>query len=285
VPAFDADGARVLTAATGRTNVYLHLDVVYAHRDGLDLHLQIVQPSGDAALLGWDAAFAQRHPCVVFVQGSGWHEQALGTALSYLCRFAERGYVVAVVQHRPSEVAAHPAQVHDAKAAVRWLHEHADRYGIDPTRTVISGDSSGGHTALLVHATAGSGALDDDPQGGALDLSHAVAFYAPTDLTLMDHEDAVRDLLGGVRPSEDREAAVAAGPAHHLDDRPRGPVLLVHGTADDVVPHEHSTRYARALRQAGQRCEVVLVEGAGHGVWPSLFTPELADVVDEFLSR
>jgi len=255
-----------------------------AHRDGLDLHLQIIQPSGDAALLGWDAAFEHRYPCIVFVQGSGWREQALGAAMSYLCRFAERGYVIAIVQYRPSDVAVHPAQVHDAKAAVRWLREHADQYGIDPDRIVIAGDSSGAHTALLVHATDGSTALDDTPQAGALNLSHAVAFYAPTDLTLMDHDDAVRDLLGGVRPSQDHEAAVAASPAHHLDGRRRGPVLLVHGTADDVVAPEHSTGYAQALRRAGQQCDVVLVEGAGHGIWPSMFTPEVAEIVADFLA-
>jgi len=275
--------ARVLPAVPDRTNVYVHLQVPYVRRDGLDLHLQILQPSGDAAVLGWEAAFAGRHPCIAFVQGSGWRDQSLGSAMSYLCRFAERGYVIAIVEYRPSAVAPHPAQVHDAKAAVRWLRRNADRYGIDPGRIFVAGDSSGGHTALLVHATDGSPALDDEPGAPPLDLSGAVAFYAPTDLTLMDHDDAVRDLLGGRRPAEDPEVARAAGPAHHLDGRRRGPVLLVHGTRDEIVPAEHSLAYAAALREAGQTCEVVLVDGAHHGVWPSLFTREVADVVDGFL--
>lgn len=277
------DDPRVLPAAPDGTNVFVHLQVPYARRDGLDLHLQVIQPSGDAAMVGWEEAFAGRYPCIAFVQGSGWREQALGSAMSYLCRFAERGYVVAIVEYRPSAVAPHPAQVHDAKAAVRWLRRNADRYGIDPDRITVAGDSSGGHTALLVHATDGSSALDDEPAAAPLNLAGAVAFYAPTDLLLMDHDDAVRDLLGGRRPGEDPEAARAAGPAHHLDDRRRGPVLLVHGTRDELVPAEHSLAYATALREAGQTCEVVLVDGAHHGVWPSLFTREVADVVDHFL--
>ena len=264
--------------------MYVHLDVVYAHRDGLDLRMHVIQPSGDASMLGWEEAFEGQRPCIAFVQGSGWREQALGSAMSYLCRFAERGYVIAIVQYRPSAVAAHPAQVHDAKTAVRWLRQHADRYGIDADRITIGGDSSGGHTALLVHATDGSSDLDAEPQAGPLHLSSAVAFYPPTDLTLMDHDDAVRDLLAGRRPSEDPEAARSASPAHRVDGGRRGPVLLVHGTADEVVPHEHSLLYARAAVEAGRSCELVLVDGAGHGVWPSLFNTEVADIVDSFLS-
>ncbi|WP_281860983.1 alpha/beta hydrolase [Salana multivorans] len=278
----EAGHVRVIEAPRGGTNVFVHLGVPYVTRDGRTLHLQIIQPSGDAAMVGWDEAFAGRYPCLVFVQGSGWGPQALGAGLWPLCRLAERGYVVAVVEYRPSSVAPHPAQVHDAKAAVRWLRRRADRYGIDPDRLSIAGDSSGGQVALLLHATDGTAELDDRPDAPPLALRSAVAFYPPTDLTTMEQDDAVRDMLGG-RPSEVPDVARDASPASHLDARPRGPVLLVHGTADDVVPHAHSLDYARELRRHGQRVQVVLVEGAGHGIWPSTFGPEVIDAVEEHL--
>ncbi len=279
----EASSVRMIPAVAGGTNVYVHLDVIYAQRDGLDLRLHVIQPSGDAAMEGWESAFETRHPCIVFVQGSGWREQALGSAMAFLCRFAERGYVVAIVQYRPSAVAPHPAQVHDATTAVRWLRQNADRFGIDGDRIMISGDSSGGHTALLVHATDDFSDLDPAPEAGPLNLLGAIAFYPPTDLALMDHDDAVRDLLGGRRPSADPEAARAASPAHRVPGGAQGPVLLVHGTADEVVPAAHSLAYAQAAADAGLSCELILVEGAGHGVWPSLFNEAVADIMDDFL--
>ncbi|MHA6511561.1 alpha/beta hydrolase fold domain-containing protein [Tessaracoccus sp. Z1128] len=278
-------GTRVIQAAPDRTNVYVHLDVTYASRADRDLRLHIIQPSGDAALLGWEAAFARRYPCVVFVQGSGWRDQPMGSAIAFWSRFAERGYVVALVEYRPSRVAVHPAQVHDAKAAVRWLRRNADAYAIDPHRLAISGDSSGGHVALLVHATVGIPELDDAPDADPADVRAAVAFYAPTDLEQIGNDEAVRLLFGGRSPSEVPDLARTASPAHYLTPgRVLSPVLLVHGTDDDVVPVGQSVEYARALSEAGQRVQLVVVEGGGHGVWPSFFTDDLADVVDDFLA-
>lgn len=275
-------GVRVIEAPRGGTNVFVHLNVPYLTRDGQALRLQIIQPSGDAAIMGWEEAFAGRYPCLVFVQGSGWRAQQLGTGISYFCRLAERGFVVAIVEYRPSCVARFPAQVHDAKAAVRWLREHAASYSIDPERISVGGDSSGGQVALLLHATDGTDELEELSNAPLLDLRGAVAFYPPTDLTILSRDDAVRDLIGA-RPAEMPDAARDASPASHLDARPRGPVLLVHGTDDAVVGHAHSLGYARELRRHGHRVDVILIAGAGHGVWPSTFGPDVLDAVAEHL--
>ncbi len=71
---------------------------------------------------------------MVFVQGSGWYEQQLGSNLEPLAAVARRGYVVAVVEYRPSSVARFPAQIADTRTAIRWLIEHADDFHLDPTR-------------------------------------------------------------------------------------------------------------------------------------------------------
>lgn len=279
-------GARVIAPQRNAINVWVHLNVVYAHKDGRDLHLQIIQPSGDASLLGEDEAFGHRYPCALFVQGSGWGEQPLGMTIPYLSRFAEAGFVVAVVEYRPASVAPMPAQVADTKTAWRWLQAHADEYSIDPDTMIIAGDSSGGHTALLVQLTAGTPEFDDEPDGDPIVPVAAVAIYPPTDLTKFGHSEFMFDILGGHWIDEEPELARSLSPTHRLDpDRKPAPLLLVHGTADDVVSIDHSTDHFAAARAAGHRVELVVVEEAGHGSWPALFSPQLARLADEFLTE
>jgi hypothetical protein len=217
-----AEGMQVVAAQGGLSNVFVHLNIPYAEKSGRTLHLQIIQSSGDASLLGYEAAFARRQPCIVFVQGSAWQEQALGSSMAFWCRFAERGYTVAIAEYRPSSVAAFPAQVQDAKTAVRWLRDHADAYGIDPDRMVMAGDSSGGHTTLMVHVTQELGVFDDEP-GQPLNIEAFIDFYGPTDLgrlnddpTTVDHsspESPEGQLFGGVAPAEVPELVRQATPA------------------------------------------------------------------------
>lgn len=288
-----ATDMRVVPARRGLRNVYVHLNVPYAVKDGRTLRLQVIQPSRDATFEDPAQVFAERFPCIVFVQGSGWGEQPLGSSLAFWCRFAERGYTIAIVEYRPSSVAIFPAQVADAKTAVRWLRAHADAYSIDPDRMILAGDSSGGHTALMVHVTQDRTALDDEP-GETLGIAAFVDFYGPTDLSRLNDEPTTIDhmgpdspegrLFGGVAPAEVPELVRQANPATWIESGRRlAPLLMVHGSRDRIIPFAQSVSHYEALREAGQPVELVQVRDAGHGVWPAIFNADIADVVHAFV--
>jgi acetyl esterase/lipase len=286
---------QVVEAARGLWNVYVHLNVPYTAKSGRTLQLQIIQPSRDATFTPPADVFADRFPCVVFVQGSAWGEQALGASMAFWCRFAERGYTVAIVEYRPSSLAPFPAQVQDAKTAVRWLRAHADAYSVDADRIVMAGDSSGGHTALMVHATQDLDLFDDEP-GQPLDITAFVDFYGPTDLarfndepTTMDHAGADSPegrLLGGVAPAEAPERVRQANPSTWIEPhRPLAPLLMIHGSKDRLVPFAQSVYHYQALRAAGQPVELIQVRDGDHGLWPAIFNAHTADALDNFLQR
>lgn len=287
-----ADGMRVIASNPGARQVFVHLDVQYAVKDGHALRLVVLEPSLDHSTAELDA---ERFPLVAYVQGSGWREQALGTAVEPLLAFARRGYVVAIIEHRPSSVATFPAQVADARTAVRWLLQHAADFHVDPARLALWGDSSGGHTTLMTAVTAGDPTFTDEPDADPLAISCYVDFYGPTALDLMDSEPSTMqhsgpgspesELLGAESLAAAPDLVRAADPRCHLSrDRPLAPILIAHGSKDRLVPFQQSVLMYEALREADQPVELVQVRGADHG-GPTFWTDELMDLVHDFIDR
>ncbi len=220
------------------------------------LELDLYLPSVDAPA-----------PVIVYVHGGGWQR---GTrrdpppliAADFYDQIAAQGFAVAAVDYRLSGEARFPAPVEDVRTAVDWVRDHAAAYGLDAGRVFLWGDSAGGHLALLAALT-GAG------------VQATVAWFPVTDLLGMpsDLADA-----GGVpdRGPDSREARLLGAPASSRPGLAREaspvthasaaapPILLLHGTEDDLVPAAQSVRLAEALEAAGAPVELELVPGATH---------------------
>jgi acetyl esterase/lipase len=222
-------------------------------------------------------------PAVVHFHGGGWRtggRSSLGPtvdsfSLSPIEQVVDAGFVVASADYRLTTVATFPAQLLDAKAAVRWLREHAAEYNVDPHRIYAWGDSAGGHLASLVGLT--GGAREFGEPGNATDeaVAAVAAWYPPTDLNRMGIQarpDAVaraddpgsrEALLIGAQPADAPDKAAAASPITYVHpDAP--PFLLAHGTTDRYVPVAQSATFAAALEAAGAAVELLLIDEADH---------------------
>lgn len=228
----------------------------------------------DLYLPGLDSPGDAGRPAVVHLHGGGWRvggRSSLGPVmdgfgLDLFTRLADAGFVVLSADYRLSGEAVFPAQLDDARAAVRWLAENAEHCGVDPSRIFAWGESAGGHLASLL-------GLAGDQATTA--VAGVVAWYPPTDLLRMGAQrrpDAVADadapdsreaaLIGG--PVQEHPAAAeAASPVSYVSaDAP--PFLLIHGTADRFVPAQQSISLAAALTAAGAEAELLLIDGADH---------------------
>jgi acetyl esterase/lipase len=187
------------------------------------------------------------------------------------------GLAVATIDYRHALEAPFPAQLHDAKAAVRYLRAHADDLGISTARIGVMGESAGGHIAALVGLTAHRADLEGTHGvvGPSSAVDAVVDWYGPADLATMPRKTLPPEIAAKLPPEllvapEDQLTRGLEGPAladaspvtHVTPDAP--PFLLVHGTTDWLVPYAQSEQLAAALVAAGVPVRLVPVDGAEH---------------------
>jgi acetyl esterase/lipase len=286
--------ARVATTGE-EMGVEILRDVVYATRDGLDLHLQILLPANREIARARQAIKAMgasirsaSFPCLVYVQGSAWMKQDCTRDLPQLAQLARRGIVVAVVEYRDSSIAPHPAQVHDALAAVRFMIAHAKEYDVSPRKIVLGGNSSGGHTAMYacVGTDENGEALPANVRGvidwyGAVSLMRDDGY--PTTKNTLAADSPEGKLMGGVDlRGRDDLRRIGSVTEQIATDTHMPPALIVHGTKDRTVNCELSAELHEKLLACGHSSELVLVEGADHGGC-EFFCDELVNIYERFI--
>ena len=231
----------------------------------------------------WVPPTAAPAPLVVWIHGGGFmfgDRRYLPETLrpgQVFDALLDAGLAVATIDYRHALEAPFPAQLHDAKAAVRYLRAHAVELGVSTERIGVMGESAGGHIAALVGLTAHrpdlEGAHGVVGPSSAVDV--VVDWYGPADLTTMPRATLPPPIAAKLPPElrvppEDQltrgleGAALAdASPITHVTaDAP--PFLLLHGTTDWLVPYDQSEQLHAALTAARVDSRLVPVEGAEH---------------------
>lgn len=258
-----------------------HADLLFASVDGKDMLLDLYLPEN-----------VEGSPLIVWIHGGGWRGgNKNGCSIKWL---TEHGYSIASVSYRLSQEAKFPAQIHDVKAAVRWLRAHADDYGYDPERIAVAGSSAGGHLAALLGVSHGVNELEGDV-GEHDDQSSKVAavvnFYGASDFILRSKTQPERanavgsvvyDLLGG--PAKVLvEKTVLASPAFHVtSDDP--PMIILHGVDDNTVLVDQAVRMFESYLASNLAVELHALDGSGHG-GPEFNSGANAQAILAFLKR
>ncbi|WP_462409567.1 prolyl oligopeptidase family serine peptidase [Neobacillus sp. Marseille-QA0830] len=266
-------------------NVELLPNINYSKEDSNSAKLHLLIPKNANKLL----------PLIIFIKGGGWgknHPQKSFSFIPQLVQFARQGYVVASVQHRTSHEAKFPAQLHDIKAAVRYLKANAEQYHINPARVGVWGSSSGGHLAALLGTTGGVDPLEGDVGHPSLDsrVQAVVDWYGPTDFLQMskfpsevdfDAPDSPESMLIGGPIQELPEKVKLANPITYITpDDP--PFLIMHGDKDKRVPYNQSVLLYQALKKANVEVTMYQIQGAGHGGFSQ---PTILNIVHKYFDR
>ena len=269
------------------------LDVAYAQQapqQVLDIYLPGAPEEGP-------------YPVVVHTHGGGFangHQREDHTLP--MLDGLQRGYAVVSIQYRRSREALFPAQVLDAKAAIRFLRANEQKYGLDTEHLAVWGASSGGWLASMVGLTEGNPAFEDfsqgnaeyssgvqavidwcGPCGGFIEMDEA---FKVSGSGVPDHDEATspESRFMGMPITAAPELMRLACPCTYVH-RDMPPVYIIHGGIDQIVPVEQSIAFADAIRQGAGEEKVTLhiVEGKLHHGDPWYNEPWVAAECYDFL--
>jgi acetyl esterase/lipase len=231
----------------------------------------------------WVPATEVPAPLVVWIHGGGFmfgDRRYLPETLrpdQLFDALLDAGLAVATIDYRHALEAPFPAQLLDAKAAVRYVRAHADELGVSTERIGVAGESAGAHIAALVGLTAHRPDLEGSHGvvGPSSAVDVVVDWYGPADLASMPRKSPPPHIAAKlpaellVAPEDqltrglDGAALADASPVTHVTAG-SPPFLLVHGTADWLVPYAQSEQLHAALTAAGVSSTLVPAEGAEH---------------------
>ena len=236
------------TGVRGQT-IVVEEDVIFSRTLGSAILADIAYPADGEDL-----------PVIMYVHGGRWRG---GTRVNdeglQVAEWAERGFFAMTIDYRLVGASPAPAPYQDVQTAIRWVHAHADDYGIDQDRIYLIGNSSGGHLVALA-ATLGDGPYErvggwEDARN---DVRAVISAAGPYDLNTLSWGDLWTPVEGDVH-----EARRVASPIHQIGPDTR-PILIVHSDDDQSVPIQQAIDFAEALEAQGVHHRFVHYEDRGH---------------------
>jgi acetyl esterase/lipase len=250
----------------------INKDIVYSTVDGVSLKLDMASP----------ATGTGPFPAVIHFHGGGWQAGDKSHGHKRIIKLAQAGYVAVSVGYRFAPQYKWPEQVYDAKAAVRFLRDHAKEFNIDPDRIGAVGDSAGGYLALMLGFTSGADGLEGNTHSATSSKVNAVATFcsagdftrslrrklsADVEKQITEYynkplSQVIAEFTGTTEPDDPKLLKMSA---RTFVDEGDASVLIFHGEKDPLISLEQVEELERALKNAGIPVEVTIVKGEGHG--------------------
>lgn len=242
-------------------------------------------------------------PLAIMVHGGGFMfgDKADGGGLTGVDALLAAGYAVASINYRLSGEALYPAQIHDAKAAVRFLRANAAQYNLNPDKFGAWGASAGGNLVSLLGTTCGVAELEGAELGNAEQSScvqAVVDWFGPIDFLKMQEQLTEAGCSATTNEASSPESKLIGAPIQTVPEKVAltnpmnyitpddAPFFIENGTADCNIPPIQNKNLADALSAVigADNVTYVSLEGAGHG-GSQFETTENLKLVISFLDK
>ena len=257
----------------------------YATRDGKDLLVDLYLPQN----------MRRPAPVIVFVHGGGWAAGSRTTGPDFKTFFARNGFAMASIDYRLTPSITFPSNIEDVKTSIRWLRANAKTYNLNPQRMGIWGASAGAHLAMMAALTPRGKFEGQDNLNQSSAVQCVLDAYGPSSLLTLDSDtNAEKATLQPINPgfaklqfpttngirNNDADSSASkyfGAPIQTIPEKVKSadplafvhkgapPFLIMHGLADNVVPHRQSIRMYEALAAAHNVVTLRLIDGFPHG--------------------
>jgi acetyl esterase/lipase len=228
------------------TSCYPQQRVRYKQVDTTQLFLEIHYPEKTDT--------ARIYPAIVFYFGGGWNNGNTSQFEHHADYLTQRGMICILVDYRVNQ--RHKTtpfeSLKDAKSAIRFIREQADKFHIDTSKIAAAGGSAGGHLAAAT-------ALIDDYNENSDKLTVSCI---PNALVLFN--PVIDNGPGGYGYERIRDAYKCFSPLHNIK-KGAPPTIIFLGTTDKLIPVETAKYYQKVMEKVNSRCDLYLYEGQQHG--------------------
>lgn len=215
-------------------------------------------------------------PILINIHGGGWNHGSKEGNANFRAFFRE-GYAVANVEYRLVDIAPAPGAIEDIRCALIYIFKNAVKLNIDTNKIVIMGGSAGGHLALMSGLLGSNSIFDAHCEyNNKIKVAAIIDKYGPSDLTTpkLQKKGSVKKWLG--KEHKNINFVESVSPLYYVN-RDSPPVLIIHGTEDQVIPYKQSTLLLKKLKANNIKTELITIEGGGHGK----FSKDTKKIIDK----
>jgi len=274
-PAF-ASLAVTTARAQNTGDLRVESNIVFGKGGDIDLLLDVHHPP---------AGVTPKRMAIIHLFGGGFTSGSknAGYIVNDAKALGRLGYTSISANYRLQGQALWPAQIHDTKAAIRWVRANASKIGIDANKIAVAGYSAGGMLSLLAAGTNGMAEFEGNGgnAGVSSDVQASIGVYP-----LASSQMAGRLFPTSLSEDERTKAMRAASPTTYIG-KTFAPTIFIHGTADTTVPMSSSIDFFNKLHEAGVPTALTLIQGAAHAFDNGALdaVEVMAHSIDVFLDR
>ncbi|MCB0485182.1 MAG: alpha/beta hydrolase [Flavobacteriaceae bacterium] len=236
----------------------------YRFIDSISLKLDVFVPSKRLGESPWMAYTDGNKPTLLYFHGGGWKDGEKESRILEILPYVDKGWVVVTANYRLLKDASLPEIIGDCRTALEWVYEHANQFKMDTTKIFISGNSAGGHLALM------SGLLKDDSFYGSdfsskhkNNIAGIINWYGITDVPLFVKNWKNKQILTKDDMSLDTIYNYTS-PINFIDGT-IPPILTIHGSIDSVVSFKHAEILHQKLDENNMKNKLLKIDGKKHG--------------------